>query len=337
MGEYKKIDAPYIHSQVSVHKMMWQVVLALIPGIIVSAWVLGAGVLVHCLLAVLFALTCEMAIVKLRGRAIKDVALDASSIITGLLFGLSVTPFAPWWVTLYGVFFAIVICKHLYGGLGCNIFNPAMAGYTFVLICFPAELNYWPTMTNSTFMQSLMAPFSHLDYNLMDAISSATPLSHTKSQISNMVMLSEIDLWSLFDLSQIKNWRWISIAFLVGGCWLILQKVIKWQIPLVMLLTVLLLSMIFQAYDSERYVSGVFNVFAGGTVLAAFFIATDPVTSSTTVYGKIMYAVGLGGIIYVIRTWGNYSDGIAFSILIMNALVPFIDYITRPAVFGQTK
>jgi electron transport complex protein RnfD len=127
---------------------MQQVIFALVPGIIVCTWILGWGVLVHCLLAVSFALAFEAIMLKLRKRPLQVFLFDRSAIITGLLFALTITPFAPWWVTLSGLCFAIVIAKHLYGGLGYNIFNPAMAGYVFVLICFPVELNYWPIVND---------------------------------------------------------------------------------------------------------------------------------------------------------------------------------------------
>lgn len=330
------LSSPHIHSKISINQLMWQVLIALIPGIIASTWIFGASVLVHCLLAIIFAVTAEAIIFILRKRPLHTLKHDGSAIVTGLLFGLTVTPYAPWWITLYGVFFAIIVCKQLYGGLGYNILNPAMAGYVFVLICFPVELNYWAfTADNSQWIQGLITPFTDLNYQTLDALSGATPLSYTKSQVHQMAMLSELTPISLFSMTPGNNWGWINLAFLIGGCWLIIKDVITWHIPLALLITLLLLSMIFHSYDPERYVSGTLTLFTGGTMLAAFFIATDPVTSSTTPYGKIIYAVSIGTLIYIIRTWGNYSDGIAFSILLINVLVPFIDYVTRPAVFGK--
>ena len=133
-----------------------------------------------------------------------------------------------------------------------------------------------------------------------------------------------------------KGWEWIGLAFLAGGVWLIIKGIIKWQIPLVMILTLFLLSLIFHGYDADRYTSSMFSLFTGGTLLAAFFIATDPVTASATPRGIIIYAAGIGILTYIIRTWGSYPDGIAFAVLIMNAAVPFIDNVTRPKVFGKT-
>jgi electron transport complex protein RnfD len=336
MDEIQNISPPHIHSQTSVNEVMQQVIFALVPGIIVCTWILGWGVLVHCLLAVSFALAFEAIMLKLRKRPLQVFLFDRSAIITGLLFALTITPFAPWWVTLSGLCFAIVIAKHLYGGLGYNIFNPAMAGYVFVLICFPVELNHWPIVNdNPGLIESLRMIFSGLPAERLDSLSGATPLAFTKSQLSGMAMLSEFSNGPLFGALGGKGWEWIGLAFLAGGIWLIIKGIIKWQIPLVMIFTLFLLSLIFHGYDPDRYASSMFNLFTGGTLLAAFFIATDPVTASATPRGIIIYAAGIGILTYIIRTWGSYPDGIAFAVLIMNAAVPFIDSITRPDVFGE--
>jgi len=313
------------------------------PGIIVSTWILGWGVLVHCLLAVSFAPAFEAIILVLRKRPLQDFMYDGSAVITGLLFALTITPFAPWWVSLSGIFFAIVIAKNLYGGLGYNIFNPAMAGYVFVLICFPVELNYWPALVSevgtgdSGFIGSLEIIFIGLSNEGLDSLSGATPMAFTKSQLSGMAMLSEFSDGPLFGVLGGKGWEWIGLAFLAGGIWLIIKGIIKWQIPLILILILFALSLVFHGYDPERYASSMFNLFSGGTLLAAFFIATDPVTAPSTPRGKIIYATGIGLLIYIIRTWGGYPDGIAFAILIMNTAVPFIDDVTRPDVVGKVE
>jgi len=315
MDERQKISPPHIHSQTSVNEVMQQVIFALVPGIIVCTWILGWGVLVHCLLAVSFALAFEAIMLKLRKRPLQVFLFDRSAIITGLLFALTITPFAPWWVTLSGLCFAIVIAKHLYGGLGYNIFNPAMAGYVFVLLCFPVELNYWPIVNdNPGLIESLRMIFSGLPVERLDSLSGATPLAFTKSQLSGMAMLSEFSNGPLFGTLGGKGWEWIGLAFLAGGVWLIVKGIIKWQIPLIMLFTLFLFSLIFHGYDPERYASSMFNLFTGGTLLAAFFIATDPVTASATPRGTIIYAAGIGILTYIIRTWGSYPDGIAFAV-----------------------
>lgn len=343
MSYVDKISSPYIHSLTSINEVMRQVIYALVPGIIVTTWFLGWGVLVHCVLAVCFALAFEAIMLTLRKRPLQDFMYDGSAIITGLLFALTITPFAPWWVSLSGICFAIVIAKHLYGGLGYNIFNPAMAGYAFVLICFPVELNYWPTMLNHVVadgngvIESLKIIFIGLPHEGLDSLSGATPLAFTKSQLNGMAMLSEFSSGPLFGVLGGKGWEWIGLAFLAGGVWLMIKGIIKWQIPLIFIFILFALSLIFHGHDPERYASSMFNLFTGGTMLAAFFIATDPVTASATPRGKIIYAAGIGLLTYIIRTWGGYPDGIAFAVLIMNAAVPFIDNVTRPDVFGKVE
>jgi len=343
MSYIDKISSPYIHSLTSINEVMRQVIFALVPGIIVTTWYLGWGVLVHCILAVCFALAFEAIMLTLRKRPLRDFMYDGSAIITGLLFALTITPFAPWWVSLSGICFAIVIAKHLYGGLGYNIFNPAMAGYAFVLICFPVELNYWPTMLNNVadnsggLIESLKIIFISLPHDGLDSLSGATPLAFTRSQLNGMAMLSEFSSGPLFGALGGKGWEWIGLAFLAGGVWLMIKGIIKWQMPLIFIFTLFALSLIFHGYDPERYASSMFNLFTGGTLLAAFFIVTDPVTASATPRGKIIYAAGIGLLTYVIRTWGGYPDGIAFAVLIMNAAVLFIDNVTRPDVFGKVK
>lgn len=333
------VSSPHIHSHTSVNEIMRQVIYALVPGIIVSTWFLGWGVLVHCLLAVCFALALEAIMLTLRKCPLQDFMYDGSAIITGLLYALTITPFAPWWVSLSGICFAIVVAKHLYGGLGYNIFNPAMAGYVFVLTCFPVELNYWPAIDGNSgdIIESLKIIFVGFPHEGLDSLSGATALAFTKSQISGMAMISEFSNGPLFGALGGKGWEWIGFAFLAGGIWLMIKGIIKWQIPLIFIFTLFALSLIFHGYDPERYASSVFNLFTGGTLLAAFFIVTDPVTASVTPRGIIIYAAGIGLLTYIIRTWGGYPDGIAFAVLIMNASVPFIDNVTRPDVFGKTE
>jgi len=150
-----------------------------------------------------------------------------------------------------------------------------------------------------------------------------------------MTMVSEIERNPLYGSLGGKGWQWIALAYLAGGIWLIINKIIRWQIPVYVLATIFIISFICHFIDSDVYPSALYHLFTGGTMLCAFFIATDPASSSTTPKGKIIYAVGVGLLIYVIRTWGSYPDGIAFAILIMNALVPLIDFYTRPKTLGE--
>ena len=312
---------------------MRQVIYALLPGIIISIWVLGWGILIHAIIAIIFSIAFEATILGIRKYPIKCFLSDGSAIITALLFTLTISPYTPWWATCLGMFFAIVVAKHLYGGIGQNIFNPAMLAYAFLLLCFPAQMTQWPMLTEQL---SFSDSFNIIFYGItqVDSLSGATPLAFTKSQLSGMTMLSELKEMPSFSKLHWEYWAGMNVAFLAGGIWLIFKKVIKWQIPVGMLATLFLFSLIMYAYNSEHYTSPVFHLLSGGTMLAAFFIATDPVTAATTPYGRLIYASGIAILTYIIRVWGGYPDGFAFSVLIMNAMVPFIDYVAKPRVLG---
>ena len=334
-----QISSPHTHAINEVGVIMRKVLYALIPGILVSTYYFGIGVLVNCLLATAFALLLEAFVLKLRKQPIKSAITDGTAIITAILFALTISPYTSWWVTFTGIAFAIVVAKHLFGGLGNNPFNPAMAGYVFVLLSFPVQMAYWPDLSGYaeqtlTTGQNIGIVFSGLPVAL-DAISGATPLTNMKIELGLMTMVSEIESNPLYGSFGGKGWEWIAFAYLAGGIFLIINKIIRWQIPVYVLGSIFIISLMFNFIDSDVYPSALFHLFTGGTMLCAFFIATDPASSSTTPKGKILYAIGIGCLIYSIRTWGGYPDGIAFAILIMNGLVPLIDYYTRPKALGE--
>lgn len=322
---------------------MRSVIMALVPGILLSAWVYGLGVLIHCVLAVLYALAFEAAMLKLRRQPLPPFLYDGSAVVTGLLFALAVTPYAPWWVNMAGTGFAIIVAKHLYGGLGYNLFNPAMAGYVFVLLCFPAAMTIWPHAAgtgqlHAGLMDTLSIIFTGLPLTgTVDGLSGATPLGYMKSQLNGMAMVSEIIRAPLFGGLAGKGSAWLALAWAAGGAWLLLNRIIKWQMPVVFIATLFIFSLLCYWIDASRYPSPLFTLFAGGAMLAAFFIITDPVTAASTPRGCIIYAAGAGFITWLIRTWGGYPEGVAFAVLIMNAAAPFIDNCTRPRVFGEQK
>jgi len=330
--------SPHSHAVNSVAALMRQVMFALIPGILVYAFLFGWGILLQIFIAISCALICESAILKLRGQAIIAALMDNSAVVTALLFSLAISPYTPWWINCTGIAFAIIVVKHLYGGLGRNLFNPAMAGYVFILVSFPAQMGHWPLLQaegNTTFVNTLAIIFTgHLD---IDGLTGATPLGYMQSQLSMMAMISEVRHSPLFGSMGGKGWEWINVAFLLGGAALIMTKTINWRMPVIIITTLFIVSTLFYFINSDSYAPPLFHIFSGGTLLCAFFISTDPVTSSTTPKGLIVYAVGTGILIYIIRVWASFPDGVAFAVLIMNCAAPLIDQYTRPLILGETQ
>ena len=344
MNNTNIINSLHKHDGSTVAGVMLRVCIAMIHGLLCYIWYFGWGILIQCLLAVGFALAIECLMLRQRRKQITLFLKDGSAIVTGLLFAFTVTPFTPWWITLIGITFAIVFAKHLYGGLGYNPFNPAMAGYVFVLLCFPAQMNLWPSVSGLADVAPGMVDYMSMIFlaqpsasNSIDAISGASPLNHMMSQLGLMAMVSEIQADPLYGDFAGAGWEWINMAFLLGGTALLFMRVIHWQIPVAMLAGMFIASLLFNLYDSEIYASPLFHLFAGGTMLGAFFIATDPVTASTTPRGRLIYAALIGVLAYTIRVWGGYPDGIAFAVLIANATVPLIDRYTRPRVLGENQ
>lgn len=320
---------------------MRQVLYALVPGILMMLWFFGWGALSNLVLTISFALGFEALMLKLRQRPILPFLTDYSAIVTATLLALTLPAYAPWWLLLIATFFAIVIAKHLYGGLGYNPFNPAMVGYAVVLISFPIDMVNWfiPTsfsMGNMGLLDTLELVFKgSASTTEWDAMTMATPLDALKTGLRMDTPISEINTTTTFGLLAGKGWEWISLGYLVGGLWLMYRKIISWQIPLALLATLALISTLFWFIDASLYSSPLFHLLAGGTILGAFFIATDPVTASTTPRGQLIYAACIGFLIYVIRVWGSaYPDSVAFSVLLMNMAVPLIDYYTQPRTFG---
>jgi electron transport complex protein RnfD len=241
-----------------------------------------------------------------------------------------------------GAAFAIVVGKQLYGGLGYNPFNPAMVGYVMLLISFPLEMSQWvpPNIINQLeigFLDTLKIIFlQDFPYLLsIDALTMATPLDTVKSELGLNITVSEIiGSNAIFGDFGGVGWEWIGNWILLGGVWLIYKRIITWHIPFSVIGSLFIISFFFFMLDPDKYPGPMFHLFSGSTLLAAFFIATDPVSASTTPLGRIYYGAGIGVLIYVIRTWGSYPDGVAFAVLFMNMAAPTIDYYTQPRVFG---
>ena len=235
--------------------------------------------------------------------------------------------------------FAVVVAKHLYGGLGNNLFNPAMVGYAIMIIAYPQEMSQYltPSLVHSGLLQTHDAVNAILfgrfpSHWSLDAMVSATPLDQLKTALS-----IKSDQPVVAELTHAEGVGGIAIADLIGGVLLLLQRIIAWQIPLGVLLGLSALAMPLHLYAPLEYPPVLFHLLSGGTVLCAFFIATDPVTAPTTPWGRFIFAFVIGLLIYIIRVWGGYPDGVAFAVLILNIAVPFIDQYTQPAVFGHKK
>jgi electron transport complex protein RnfD len=336
--EFRTYTSPHLPATGSVSRMMSFVLLALLPGSLCAAWLFGWGVLVNILLAGLAAIAAEAAMLMARRRPVLPVLQDGSALLTGVLLALALPPLAPWWIPVIGSLFAIVIAKQLYGGLGYNPFNPAMAGYVVLLISFPRELSLWPATGQVLGLQGtlqLVFAGSLPDTLTLDAITMATPLDAVKTRLGLSETLTEIRESAVFGSFAGAGWEWLNLWFLLGGLWLLQQKIIRWQIPAGMLGGLFLTALLFYAWNPDIYASPLFHLFSGAAMLGAFFIATDPVSASTTPRGRLYYGFGIGVLTYVIRTWGGYPDGVAFAVLLMNMAAPTIDYYTRPRVYGH--
>lgn len=317
---------------------MLRVGLALLPGLVVYAAFFGIGIGIQCILAVAMAVCVEACMLRARGRSVRLYLSDGSVIITALLFALCLSPLTPWWITCTGIAFAVALAKHAFGGIGQNLFNPAMAGYVFLLLCFPAQMNVWPPTPagDAIGIGDALSAIFVFDRSGIDAISGATPLNHMKSQLGLMEMVSEIRMGPLYGHFGGKGWEWIALAFLAGGIALLPLRVIRWHIPVAVLGAMFAFSAAFHLYDSDIYAAPMFHLFSGGTLLGAFFIATDPVTAATSPRGRIIFGAIIGALAYTIRTWGSFPDGIAFAVLIANSGAPLIDHFTRPRVLGES-
>jgi electron transport complex protein RnfD len=336
--------APHLASQSSVGRIMREVLLALVPGLATLVWQFGPGVLIQCLVALIVAELAEAAVLRLRGRPVVPTLTDYSAALTAILLAVSLPPLTPWWITAFGTLFAIVIGKQIYGGLGYNPFNPAMVGYAVLLISFPRQLTAWlpPLELNPHplgFAEAWSAIFSReLPAGLgVDALAMATPLDATRTRLGLSQTLDEIHAGGLFGGIAGKGWQWVNLGFLLGGLWLLKRRRIAWQIPAGFLGALFAAAFAGFLIDPAAYPTPLFQLFSGAAMLGAFFIATDPVSAATTAKGRLIYGTLIGLLVFVIRAWGGYPDGVAFAVLLLNLAAPTLDHYTRPRVFGTPK
>jgi electron transport complex protein RnfD len=336
-------NAPFIAPQNSVQKMMLWVLIALIPGILTMCWQFGYGVLFNILIAVATAVFAEACMLRLRGRPIKPCIADLSAVVTALLLALSLPTLAPWWIPFIGAIIAIVFAKHLYGGLGYNPFNPAMVAFAVLMVSFPKDMTVWalPNSLQPSGMGFVDALGVLIDQQpnqtFIDAFAAATPLDQMKTRLGLNELISEIRNAPLFGSFNAVGWEWVALAYFMGGILLLYKKIISWHIPTGLLAGLFGISLLFYLLDPSTTPSPLFHLFSGGAILGAFFIATDPVSAATTPKGRLIYGALIGALIYIIRTWGGYPEGIAFAVILMNMAVPLIDHYTQPRVYGHKK
>jgi len=340
------VAGPFAHARTSIGRTMGLVMLALAPATLVGLWQFGWPAINLFLVTIASVLLAEAACLWLAGRRVRAHLLDGSALLTGWLLCMTLPPWAPWWIGVVGALLAIVVAKQVFGGLGQNLFNPAMVARVALLISFPVAMTTFvaPTPLFSPeapdFIGGLAITFAGQDY---DAMTSATVLGQVRTDLSAGLTLGDI-LPSTYQLSQAAIGTMAgslgetsAVLLLMGGLFLIVKGVIAWQIPAAMLGTILVCATGMHLIDPLHYLHPGYHLLSGATVLAAFFIATDPVTAPVSVGGRLLYGIGCGLLVYVIRTWSGYPEGAAFAVLLMNACTPLIDHYLRPRIYGRDR
>ncbi len=333
--------SPHAHAGNSVARIMATVMLALVPATLFGFWLYGWPAVYLWAVAIVAALAGEAAALKLQRRAVKPAILDGSGVLTAWLLALSLPPWAPWWIAVVGSLFAVVIAKQAFGGLGQNVFNPAMAARVMLLISFPLEMTAWiPPMSQPGLLDSLAVTFGGMP---VDAVTSASLLGHVKTEFSRGLDLQQALAGHYAPLEAAWGRRSGSLGetsallILAGGVFLIARRIIGWHAPVAMLAGVALPALLMNLIAPAHYAGPLVHLLSGGVVLAAFFIVTDPVTSPNTAAGQLLFGLGCGLLTYVIRTWGAYPEGVAFAVMLMNAATPLIDRYVRPRIYGRTR
>lgn len=339
--QFRQQSGPHWLGVNTVPLMMRRVLLALLPVTFVSLWLFGPGVLLNLCVAAAACTAFEAAVLRLRARPVRTALADGSVLVTAALLALCLPPLLPWWVTVTASLFATVVAKHLYGGLGYNVFNPAMVGYLVVLVAFPQFVADWPGLDST---RAWPAVGDQLSFFLtgsvpqpFDGLSGATPLDSVKEQLGDRRTMAEISAGSEFGWLAGYGWEWLNLASLAGGLWLLWRQVTTWHAPGAMLLALGLLYSAAYALDSGANPSPLLGLLSGGTMFAAFFIVTDPVSGAAHPVGRLVFGAGVGVLTYALRKWGAYPDGIAFAVVFMNMCAPLIDRYTVPRIYGHRR
>jgi Na+-translocating ferredoxin:NAD+ oxidoreductase subunit D len=345
--------APHLHEKsITVGAIMWQVVVALIPAMVAAFFFFGSRSLLLTAYAVMAAVITEYLIQKL--RKIPVTITDGSAVVTGILIAFNLNVASPWWLPVAGSVFAIAIGKQVFGGLGHNLFNPALLGRAFLLASWPSLVTANWTKTQPAF-SFVFRSINGLNFasltNVPETITSATPLAAMKSVrelaasdpgLAQQLMdrMASLDTVSQLFIGNIGGviGEVSALALLFGAAFLALRYIISWRIPITYILTVFILTFAFGGLNglfSASILLPFYHIFSGGLMLGAFFMATDMVTSPVTKKGMIIFGIGCGLLTAVIRLWGGYPEGVSYSILLMNCFVPLIDRWTKPKTFGE--
>jgi len=341
------IGGPHVHAPASVPRTMAMVLLASLPAAGFGVYLFGWPALNLLLVTITAAMLSETLGLWMAGKPVRASLFDGSAVLTAWLLALTLPPWAPWWIGALGGAFAIIIGKQVFGGIGQNLFNPAMLARVALLISFPLEMTTWaqphPLLAAGSpdFLTGLAITFGHAPH--IDGMSSATVLGHVKTAFTQGHTLSEslrghfAPAASLLGRTNGSMGETSAVLVLLGGVLLLQQRIITWHIPLAMFAAIAALSGLFHWIDPERYGDALFHLSSGGAMLGAFFIATDPVTSPSSVRGQWIFGAGCGALTWIIRTWGGYPEGVAFAVVLMNALTPLIDHYVRPRIYGRTR
>ncbi len=339
--------APHAHAPVSVQRTMRLVMLALLPATLFGLWQFGWPALLLFVVTVAAAMAAEAASLAVAGKPARPYLADGSALLTGWLLALTLPPWAPWWIGVVGAVIAIVVAKQVFGGIGQNLFNPAMVARVALLISFPLEMTSFvtPAPLFSGAAPGLLegAAITFGAMPVPDAMTGATLLGEVRTELGEGATLSQV-LPSLFDplesgLGTIGGslGETSALLLLLGGLFLLYKRVITWRIPVALLGSLAAMATLMHLLDPQHYAGPVYHLLSGSTLIAAFFIATDPVTSPVSARGQLLFGAGVGLLIYVIRTWAGYPEGVAFAVLLMNACTPLIDHWVKPRIYGRDR
>lgn len=341
------VSGPHAHGAVSVTRIMALVMLALLPATLFGIYIYGWPAFNLFLITVGSAIVAEAACLKLANKRVSPYLKDGSAALTGWLLAMTLPPWAPWWIGVVGALIAIVIGKQVFGGIGQNLFNPAMVARVALLVTFPLEMTSFvmpkPVLSADApgFVEGLTITFG--SGFSVDTVSSASTLGHVKTELGRHVPL-DTALAPVFDtLKDIIGYmpgslgETSALLILLGGLYLLFKRIITWHIPVSMITSLLALATLFHWINPDAYPGPLVHLLSGATLLGAFFIATDLVTSPVTPKGQLLFGAGCGLLVYVIRTWAGYPEGMAFAIMLMNALTPLIDHYIRPRVYGRDR